>query len=164
MSAPETTLQECRVGIDLVRIDDVAESVARFGDRYLRRIFTDHELDCCSGEPPVAAAGLAARFAAKEAALKMLQPTGARPEWHCTEVRRDSNGSCHMELHGAAAQLAADSGIRHLSISLTHEGPWAAAVVMAVCDDNLPSAPNLSATDRLPGAASAFLNEVSCNG
>jgi holo-[acyl-carrier protein] synthase len=116
-----------RVGTDLTRVTDVAESCARFGDRYLHRIYTDHELATCQG----AAERLAARFAAKEAAVKVLRPTGARPDWRDIEVRRSDGGACDLHLSGSAARLAADAGIDALAVSLTHEGDLAAAVVIA---------------------------------
>jgi holo-[acyl-carrier protein] synthase len=120
-----------RVGADLTRVSDVAGSVARFGDRYLRRIFTDHELASCGGRPEVLASGLAARFAAKEAVVKILRPDDVRPEWRSIEVRRDGAGACDLRLTGLAAALAAEAGIDELAVSLTHEGDLAAAVVIA---------------------------------
>ena len=68
---------EVRVGVDLVVVADVAEAVEHFGDRYLHRIFTPHELDCCRADGTsggYAMPSLAARFAAKEAAVKVLRP------------------------------------------------------------------------------------------
>jgi len=125
---------EVRVGADLVRVHDVAESLARFGDRYLRRVFTDHEVACCRGEPSVAAAGLAARFAAKEATIKVLRPAGPRPDWRSIEVRRDPEGWCDMRLTGEAARLADTAGMGSVAVSLSHEAGMAAAVVVAVCN------------------------------
>jgi holo-[acyl-carrier protein] synthase len=123
-----------RVGADVVAVDQVAESISRFGDRYLQRLYTEHELRSCAGAPPVRAARLAARFAAKEAAIKMLRPTGHRPDWRSIEVRRHPGGWCSMALSGHAATLAHEGGITELAVSLTHEGDFAAAVVVAQCD------------------------------
>ena len=64
-----------RVGTDVVAVHQVADSVARFGPRYLQRVYTDHELDSCAGSPTFRAARLAARFAAKEATIKVLRPS-----------------------------------------------------------------------------------------
>jgi len=120
-----------RVGVDLVRVADVAETVAHFGDRYLRRIYTEHELASCTGVPEVAAASLAARFAAKEAVLKVLRPAGARPDWRDIEVHRDEVGACEICLTSSAARLAAEAGVTQLAVSLTHEHELAMAVVVA---------------------------------
>lgn len=128
-------LSGIRVGTDLVLVTDVASCVDRFGDRYLKRLFTDHEISCCRGERLAAAAGLAARFAAKEAAIKVLRPHGPSPEWRSIEVRRHRHGWCELRLTANAEQLASSAGINHMALSLCHEGPVALAVVVALCYD-----------------------------
>ncbi|MFZ0251989.1 MAG: 4'-phosphopantetheinyl transferase superfamily protein [Acidimicrobiales bacterium] len=122
-----------RVGADVVSVHQVAESVESFGTRYLRRVYTDHELGSCRGGPAVRAASLAARFAAKEATIKVLRPVGHQPDWRSMEVQRHAGGWCTMALSGHAAALAEQAGIAELSVSLTHEGDVAAAVVVALC-------------------------------
>lgn len=122
-----------RVGADLTAVHQVADSVARFGDRYLRRVYTDHEIASCAGSSSVSAAGLAARFAAKEATIKVLRPTGHQPDWRSIEVRRDPRGWCSLSLSGHAAVLAHEAGIDEIEVSLTHEDDLAAAVVVALC-------------------------------
>jgi holo-[acyl-carrier protein] synthase len=122
-----------RVGADVVSVHQVEESVARFGSRYLERIYTQHELESSIGGAPVRAASLAARFAAKEATLKVLRPVGHQPDWRSVEVRRHDGGWCTMALSGHAAALADQAGIAELAVSLTHEGDVAAAVVVALC-------------------------------
>ena len=127
---------ELRVGIDLVDVADVAASVAQFGDRYLQRIYTDHEIGCSRRPGRVGTAGayamesLAARFAAKEAVLKVLRPVGARPAWRSIELHRMTEGWCEIRLSGTAAALAEAAGIDGLSVSLSHEASLAAAVVV----------------------------------
>ena len=63
----------------------------------------------------------------------MLEPSRHQPAWDRMEVRRRPDGSCAMVLTGAAAELAEAAGITSLSLSLTHEGAYAAAVVFALC-------------------------------
>ncbi|MET0594460.1 MAG: 4'-phosphopantetheinyl transferase superfamily protein [Polyangiaceae bacterium] len=63
------------VGTDLVQISEVGKAMERFGERYLRKLFTEAELTYCMESPEVAASRLAARFAAKEAAHKVLRQT-----------------------------------------------------------------------------------------
>ena len=128
-----------RVGADVTAVDQVAESVTRFGARYLERIYTPHEIDSCVGDPPVRAASLAARFAAKEATIKVLRPAGHQPDWRSVEVRRDRDGWCTLALTGHAAALAEQAGIADLAVSLTHEGDMAAAVVVALCHSRAES-------------------------
>ncbi len=135
----DATRAEMRVGLDLVDPADVAASVARFGDRYVERVYTDHEIACCRRPGRAGTAGtyamdsLAARFAAKEAALKVLRPVGARPAWRSIELHRTAGGWCEIHLSGSAAALAADAGIDGLSVSLSHEASLAAAVVVGWC-------------------------------
>lgn len=123
------------VGLDLVRVQDVADAIARFGDRYVARVFTAAEAAYCAAAPgPIAAQRFAARFAAKEAARKVLRagPTDAGLGWREVEVCRDADGGPALRLHGAAAARAAAAGVTDLAVSLTHEAEWAAAVVTAV--------------------------------
>src|SRR5450755_4599160 len=122
------------VGVDLTRITEVADSIERFGDRYLQRLFTEHELASCHGHPDTVAEGLAARFAAKEATIKVLKPEAARPEWRSMEVHRTPSGACEMRLTDSAARRAGELGITDLAVSLSHEGGMAAAVVVALVD------------------------------
>lgn len=128
-----STSTAIRVGSDVLSVQQVAESVVRFGDRYLRRVFTEHEISSAHGSPPVQAARLAARFAAKEATIKVLRPVGHQPDWRSMEVQRHAGGWCTMALSGHAAVLAEQAGITDLAVSLTHEENVAAAVVVALC-------------------------------
>ncbi len=118
------------VGVDLVSVTDVRDSVALFGDRYLRRVFTAGELvECQAWADPVP--HLAARFAAKEAVIKALRVEDAQPPWTSMEVRRHPQAGPEIRLTGAAARLAVDRGVGTLSLSLSHEGEMAGAVVVA---------------------------------
>lgn len=119
------------VGIDLVAVDDVRRAVDDFGDHYLNRVFTPHEISCSPGAAEQQARHLAARFAAKEATFKVLGANDEMPPWRCIEVVRTGSGAITLSLSGRAAQLARDAGLSHLSVALTHEGPMAAAVVIA---------------------------------
>jgi holo-[acyl-carrier protein] synthase len=114
-------------------VAEVAASLDRFGDRYVRRAFTGREATyCLAGSGPTAAARFAVRFAAKEAALKALQPDRPWADWRAIEVRTHRSGRCALALHGEAASLAARRGIDHLALSMSHDGDHAAAVVVAV--------------------------------
>jgi holo-[acyl-carrier protein] synthase len=115
-----------RVGIDLVQAATVAEAIAEHGERYLRRVYTEAELTQCGGDP----LRLAARFAAKEAAMKVLRPGDAAVPWPSIEVVRDAEGVPVLTLHGPAAELASAAGLVAFAVSLTHEDAYAAAVVV----------------------------------
>src|SRR6187397_1218911 len=109
----------CSVGVDVVEVAQVAAAVSRFGERYVRRVFTAHEAAYCqAAAAPVAAARLAARFAAKEAAVKALEPDERWTAWRDIEVQREQTGRCTLRLHGAAARLAERRGIDGLLLSM----------------------------------------------
>src|ERR1700760_2967170 len=105
-----------RVGADVVAVHQVATSVESLGARYLERIYTEHERTSCAGPPSFQAAGLAARFAAKEATIKVLRPVGHQPDWRSVEVRRHVDGWCTMALTGHAAVLADQARIAELAV------------------------------------------------
>jgi holo-[acyl-carrier protein] synthase len=115
------------VGIDLVCRDDVQEAVRRHGDRYLDRVYTEQERRDAGTDP----LRLAARFAAKEATMKALRRADEPLPWRDIAVHRDADGRPTLRLTGAADALARRSGVRSVSVSLTHERDLAAAVVVA---------------------------------
>ncbi len=115
------------IGIDLVRTDEVRESLAAHGERYLQRIYTDVEQQDCRLSPR----RLAARFAAKEATMKALGPHDEPLPWRSIGVFRGRRGRPLIELNGPAAALAERRGVRRLELSLTDGRGMAAAVVLA---------------------------------
>jgi len=120
-----------RVGIDLVRVDSVADSVREHAERYLQRVFTERELADCQTDAGLSCERLASRFAAKEATIKVLRPGNRSLPWRNIEVRRDPTGWVDLELSGSAASLATEAGLAEFALSLTHEHGVAAAVVVA---------------------------------
>jgi holo-[acyl-carrier protein] synthase len=119
-------------GIDLVRIEEVRSSLDSFGQRYVSRIFTRREAAYADAAPVVRAERLAARFAAKEACIKILPVGKRRVDWRSIEVLRRADGRCALALRGEARALARGAGLAGWSVSLTHEGDYAAAVVLAL--------------------------------
>ena len=117
-----------RVGVDLASVTGVQEAMAAHGDRYLQRVYTPQELLDCDGDP----ARLAGRFAAKEAAIKVLRPgqDTALP-WSDIEVLRQPEGHVLLRLAGFAALRAEHEGLGSFSVSMSHEGDTACAVVLA---------------------------------
>ena len=121
-----------QVGLDLVRVSDMQSSVDLFGRRFLDRLFTTDELHYCLAAPGPAMSRLAARFAAKEAARKLLcQRDETALGWRSIEVMRMPSGQCTLVLHGSAKTLARRAGYRSFSLSMTHEHEYASAVVIA---------------------------------
>ena len=119
-----------RVGIDLVQVSRIAESLDRFGERFLNRVFTAGEIAYAKSAPAQTAQRLAARFAAKEAAMKALGPTDEGFQWLDIEVCRAPSGDCEMVLRGTAGRAAARNGVRQVAVSLSHEGDYATAIVV----------------------------------
>ena len=135
-----TAPESFRVGMDLVSVEEVAASVDHFGDRYVTRLFTPHEIETCRtdddsacGRDAYAVDSLAARFAAKEAVVKVLRPVEVQPDWRSIEIHRMTGGWCEIRLSGQAAELAAEAGIGELTVSLSHEASVAGAVVVGRC-------------------------------
>jgi holo-[acyl-carrier protein] synthase len=123
-----------RIGIDLVSVKAVRESIEQHGERYLKRFYTEGELRDCKVEQRIAAERLAARFAAKEATLKVLRPGDEAIPWRSIGVVRHGPGWVTVELSGRAAELAAESGLEEFELSICHEGEYASAVVIAEVD------------------------------
>lgn len=115
------------VGIDVIEIERIARALSRFGDRFLRRVYTEQERKRYAGR----VSELAARFAAKEATMKALG-TGVRGiRWREIEVLSNRRGKPILVLHGGARERAASLGFRHMAVSLTHSRTQAIAVVVA---------------------------------
>ncbi|MBN9388429.1 MAG: holo-ACP synthase [Chloroflexi bacterium] len=118
---------EC--GVDLVEIERIEKAVARLGDRFVLRVYTEQERNYARGRGPQ----LAARFAAKEAVAKILG-TGLWREgvsWHHIEVVNDESGKPRLNLTGEAARRAAELGFTAWSISISHSRGDAIAFVVA---------------------------------
>jgi holo-[acyl-carrier protein] synthase len=142
---PDGTRTRTRVGVDVARASDVHASLEAFGPRYLHRVFTDHEIAACAGSDVVRDRGLAARFAAKEALLKVLRVGDVPVDWREVEVRRTLGGWPELVLHGELARLADAAGLHDSSVSMTHDDDLSMAVVVATCTE-----PDATAGDRSP--------------
>lgn len=116
-----------RVGLDVTSVQDVKDSIAVHGERYLARVFTPQERRDTADD----ATRLAARFAAKEAVFKVLRLADDAVPWHDIRIRRHPEGYVDLVLSGQAKHLAAAQGLTELALSITHQGDHAAAVVVA---------------------------------
>ena len=116
-------------GIDIVEVPRVAAAIARFGERFLRRIFTDSEIRYCQSKHN-SVERFAARFAAKEAALKALGTGWRGVSWREVEVGREPGGRPTVAFIGRAAQAAAKLGAGRASLSLSHTAEHAVAQVI----------------------------------
>lgn len=114
------------VGIDLVGYEEITEALRR-GDRYLKRIYTEEELDVCGDNPKL----LATCFAAKEAAMKALRRTNEPVPWRSIALRIEPGTEPSLELSGPAEALAKARGVTRLAVSVSHADDQAMAVVFA---------------------------------
>jgi len=117
------------LGIDVIQNERIRESIQRFGDRFLNRIYTEGEIEYCKkcAQPEI---HYAARFAAKEATMKALGTGFSRGVyWTTIEVVRH-HGPPTLQFHaGAAARFAKMGGTRSI-VTLTHSRDLAIAHVM----------------------------------
>ena len=119
-----------RTGIDLIEVERISLSVARYGERFVRRVYTEREISYCAGR----VTSLAARFAAKEAVSKLLG-VGIQHrdgvDWREIEVVSAENGDPTLKLYGKAERRAQELGLREIALSFSHTHEHAIALVVA---------------------------------
>ncbi len=117
------------IGIDIVEVERIREASRRWGARFEQRVYTQQELAYC-GDAPTRYWRLAARFAAKEAALKALGTgliTGMR--WQDVEVQANAVGKPELVLHGEVQRYANKCNISSIFVSMSHTNAYAVAQV-----------------------------------
>ena len=138
---PEFDPERCSsvsVGVDIIEIARIQRTLNDFGDRFLRRVYTDRERERFGSR----VSELAARSAAKEATSKALG-TGIRGiRWREMEVLSNRRGKPVLVLHGSVAERAASLGLVAFDLSLTHSRTDAMAFVVAL------KSPSAVTTDR----------------
>jgi holo-[acyl-carrier protein] synthase len=118
------------IGIDLIEVRRIETSIAQYGARFLKRVFTESELAYCKNQAPQ----LAARFAAKEAVSKALGVGVQHVDgvgWREIEIVSGARGKPGVQLFGRAAQRAAAIGLHTFELSLSHTREHAIAMVVA---------------------------------
>ena len=114
-------------GIDIIEVERVRVAIERWGQRFLNRVWTEHEQRICRGRFPE----LAARFAGKEAVSKALGTGIVGLIWREIEILQDRRGKPLIFLHGAAHDRAESLGFTNMAISLSHTRVIACAMVVA---------------------------------
>jgi holo-[acyl-carrier protein] synthase len=121
------------LGFDATEIDRIADTIARYGDRFVQRVFTEHEIAYCTRRR-VPAIHFAGRFASKEAAMKALGTGHSRGVlWRDIEVVRGSGGPPRLVFHGGAGRRFAEMGGHSSLLTITHtdDMAFAQALIMS---------------------------------
>ena len=121
---PETT----ELGIDIIRVSRIADSLARFGDRFTNRVLTPAESRYVRGRPET----MAGRWAAKEAVSKVLGLGVRGIGWRDIEIERLPTGQPAVNLHGRAAKRAEQLGMGRVAVSISHEADFAVAIAFGI--------------------------------
>jgi len=115
------------IGVDILETVRIQASIDRFGDRFLRRVFTPAERQYCAAMP-FPARHYGARFAAKEAVSKAFGTgIGKQIGWRDIEIKRKETGEPCILLHGPAAKLAATLDVIQTLITLSHSDHYSVA-------------------------------------
>ena len=122
------------VGVDVIEIERVEAALGRFGERFLRRVYTAEEAAFCRGRVHE----LAARFAAKEAAMKALGTGAKGVAWREIEVLPNHRGKPLVYLYGRARARAERIGLAGLDVSMSHSREYAVAFVVGQSRDLEP--------------------------
>jgi holo-[acyl-carrier protein] synthase len=116
------------LGIDIIRIERIRASLARFGQRFTNRVLTPAEQGYVRGRPET----MAGRWAAKEAVSKVLGLGVRGIGWREIEIERLPTGQPAVRLHGRAAERAEQLGMGRIAVSISHESDYAVAIAFGV--------------------------------
>jgi holo-[acyl-carrier protein] synthase len=116
------------LGIDIIRIDRIRASLARFGERFSNRVLTPAERAYVRGRPET----MAGRWAAKEAVSKVLGLGVRGIGWKEIEIERLPTGAPSVRLHDRAAARAEQLGMGRIAVSISHEAEYAVAIAFGV--------------------------------
>jgi holo-[acyl-carrier protein] synthase len=118
------------VGIDLIEVERIQHSLDRFGERFIKRVFTEGEIAYCQSMK-FPARHFAARFAAKEAVSKAFGTgIGKAMGWRDIDVHKKPSGEPFLVLHGGADILAQDRAVKSAWITLSHTDHHAVAMIV----------------------------------
>jgi holo-[acyl-carrier-protein] synthase len=116
------------LGIDIIKIDRIRATLARFGPRFTARVLTDHERRYVRDRPET----MAGRWAAKEAVSKVLGLGVRGIGWRDIEIERLPTGQPSVRLHGRAAARADQLGMERIAVSISHEAEYAVAIAFGI--------------------------------
>jgi holo-[acyl-carrier protein] synthase len=113
-------------GVDIIELERISNAVERFGNRFLRRVYTDREIEYCRSRIPQ----LAGRFAAKEAVMKAFGTGLYGLGWKDVEVVRLRGRRPEIEIHGRGLAIYERQGITQINLSISHSRDYAVALVV----------------------------------
>jgi holo-[acyl-carrier protein] synthase len=116
------------LGIDIIRVGRIRDTLARFGPRFSNRVLTPSERRYVRDRPET----FAGRWAAKEAVSKVLGLGVRGIGWRDIEIERMPTGQPAVRLHGRAAERADQLGMERIAVSITHESDYAVAIAFGV--------------------------------
>jgi holo-[acyl-carrier protein] synthase len=124
-AAPAGTTE---LGIDIIRVDRIRQTLGRFGARFSARVLTDRERRYVRDRPET----FAGRWAAKEAVSKVLGLGVRGIGWRDIEIERLPTGQPAVRLHGRAARRAEQLGMTRIAVSISHEADYAVAIAFGI--------------------------------
>ena len=113
------------IGVDIIEVARIKRAIARWGESFLKRVYTGPELKLYRKKP----LSLAARFAGKEAVVKAIGTRAGGISWQEIEILADSNGKPLVHLYGKAQNQSDGLGLNSLAVSLSHSREYAVAFV-----------------------------------
>ena len=119
-------MKQSHIGIDIIEIDRIRIAITHWGERFLKRIYTDSELSLYGDKLE----SLSVRFAGKEAAFKALGGFGFGFSWREIEILSEKGGKPSIRLYGKAKERADKLGLSGLELSLSHSREYGIALVI----------------------------------
>jgi phosphopantetheine--protein transferase-like protein len=128
MAGPPVPAGTTELGIDIIKVARIRETLERFGERFSRRVLTERERRYVRDRPET----FAGRWAAKEAVSKVLGLGVRGIGWRDIEVERLPTGQPAVRLHGRAAARADQLGMERIALSISHESDYAVAIAFGI--------------------------------
>jgi holo-[acyl-carrier protein] synthase len=114
------------IGTDIIEIARIKDAMERWGERFLHRVYTESELSLYGRSPQ----SLAARFACKEAVMKLLGAESKGLSWQDIETLSSPGGKPYLNLYRRAKNEANKLGIKEIAVSLAHSREYAIAAAI----------------------------------
>lgn len=118
-------------GTDIVKVDRIKDSIEKYGETFIKKIYTDEEINYCESRRMCKYESYAARFAAKEATYKAIcSNKNFDASWRDVEICKYESGKPFIKLHGEIEKIAEQKNIKNIDVTLSHENEFAIACVV----------------------------------